>query len=126
MSETSARARRFARRLGSRVRKGLIGRRSPGAGDADPGDGDPDDDAVEGAEADIDAAADGGPEGGVTAGTDIAGMLNVGASAGTASCSSVVGSGSDGVEAAPGTGAPTGAHEVRGVGLSGGSAAPSW
>ncbi|MFN2603537.1 MAG: hypothetical protein ABR582_12355 [Gemmatimonadaceae bacterium] len=32
MSETRARANRFARRLGSLARKGLIGRRSPGAG----------------------------------------------------------------------------------------------
>src|SRR5688572_29137785 len=34
MSKTRARARRLARRLGSRARKGLMGRRSPGAGGA--------------------------------------------------------------------------------------------
>ena len=107
------------------MRNGLIGRRSPGAGDADPGDADPNYDGVGLSEPAADVAGDGGP-GGVIDGTDIAGMLVVGASAGTASCSSVVGSGSDGVEPAPGVGVPTGIQAVRGVGLKGGSAAPSW
>src|SRR5688500_9310287 len=91
MSETSARASLFARRLGSRARNGLMGRRAPASGGA------------------AAAGALTGEGGGVSAGTE------TGAGAGVAA------------EAGPGNGGVvrTAGVAARGVGRSGGKAAPS-
>ncbi len=132
MSDTRARANRFARRLGSRARNGLIGRRSPGAGGVLDGEGETG--AVAVGVAIGEATGAGGVDGrgvigagggGVYAGTEI-GVCD--GTNGRAACGVLERTtGGVGLLATTGAGAEgvaTEGHAVRGVGLSGGNVAP--
>jgi len=106
MSETSARASLFARRLGSRARNGLIGRRAPGAG-------------VPTIEGGVTGGADVSIAGGVSAGTEIAATGAAGVGGGGAVAAVTAGAGVIGVGLKGGSEAPSAGNGAAGVGTRG-------